>query len=96
MPLRGLGLAMVEEYLDRVLRSWRPSTVRIALRSTTWRNLPGGRLEIEHLDINVPREVDALRHRLGHRRFDLLFVNAGVANRPEATTRTSQPKSSPG
>ncbi|MEK8169281.1 SDR family oxidoreductase [Streptomyces sp. M19] len=45
-----------------------------------------GRLEIEHVDINVPEEVLALHERLGARRFDLLLVNAGVANRPEETS----------
>jgi NAD(P)-dependent dehydrogenase (short-subunit alcohol dehydrogenase family) len=44
-----------------------------------------GRLEIEHVDITVPDQVAALRDRLGTRRFDLLFVNAGVANRPDET-----------
>ncbi len=38
----------------------------------------GGLLEIEHVDITVPQQVQALRQRLGSRTFDLLFVNAGV------------------
>ena len=38
------------------------------------------RLEIEVLDINEPRQIAALRERLAGRSFDLLFVNAGVAN----------------
>ena len=46
----------------------------------------GGRLEIEHVDINAPEQVQSLRHRLGARRFALLFVNAGITNRPEETT----------
>jgi NAD(P)-dependent dehydrogenase (short-subunit alcohol dehydrogenase family) len=45
----------------------------------------GGRLEIEHVDINAPEQVQALRDRLGARRFDLLFVNAGVTNGPDET-----------
>jgi NAD(P)-dependent dehydrogenase (short-subunit alcohol dehydrogenase family) len=45
----------------------------------------GGRLEIEHVDINAVEEVRALRDRLGVRRFDLLFVNAGVTNDPDET-----------
>jgi NAD(P)-dependent dehydrogenase (short-subunit alcohol dehydrogenase family) len=50
------------------------------------RDSAGGRLEIEHVDINEPEQVQALRDRLGARRFDLLFVNAGVANRREETS----------
>jgi NAD(P)-dependent dehydrogenase (short-subunit alcohol dehydrogenase family) len=45
----------------------------------------GGRLEIELVDINAPEQVQALRDRLGARRFDLLFVNAGVTNGPDET-----------
>jgi NAD(P)-dependent dehydrogenase (short-subunit alcohol dehydrogenase family) len=50
------------------------------------RDTAGGRLEIEHVDINAPDQVRALSDRLGPRRFDLLFINAGVTNRPEETT----------
>jgi NAD(P)-dependent dehydrogenase (short-subunit alcohol dehydrogenase family) len=46
----------------------------------------GGQLEIETVDINHPDQVAAMRARLAGRRFDLLFVNAGVANRnPDET-----------
>ena len=82
---RGLGLAMVEEYLDRgaeVVATVRGSD-RTALHDLA--ESAGGRLEIEHLDINVPDELDALRERLAARKFDLLFVNAGVANEHGAT-----------
>ncbi len=48
----------------------------------------GGRLEIEHVDINAPLEVQALADRLRTRRFDLLFVNAGVTTGPGQTTAT--------
>jgi NAD(P)-dependent dehydrogenase (short-subunit alcohol dehydrogenase family) len=48
----------------------------------------GGRLEVEHVDINVPDEVTALEARLRGRRFDLLLVNAGVANRRNETVAT--------
>jgi NAD(P)-dependent dehydrogenase (short-subunit alcohol dehydrogenase family) len=44
-----------------------------------------GRLEIEHVDITAPEQVQALRDRLGGRRFGLLFVNAGVTNGPRET-----------
>jgi NAD(P)-dependent dehydrogenase (short-subunit alcohol dehydrogenase family) len=38
------------------------------------------RLEIETVDIVYPDQVAALRARLASRKFDLLFVNAGVKN----------------
>jgi NAD(P)-dependent dehydrogenase (short-subunit alcohol dehydrogenase family) len=38
------------------------------------------RLEIETFDIVYPDQVAALRARLASRKFDLLFVNAGVMN----------------
>jgi NAD(P)-dependent dehydrogenase (short-subunit alcohol dehydrogenase family) len=83
---RGLGYAIAAEYLARGSRV--VATVRGPER-TALHDLVGGvggRLEIEHVDINAPAQVDGLRDRLAARRFDLLFVNAGVANRPEETT----------
>jgi NAD(P)-dependent dehydrogenase (short-subunit alcohol dehydrogenase family) len=50
------------------------------------RETAGGRLEIEHVDINEPAQVHDLRDRLGGRSFDLLLVNAGVTNKEEETT----------
>jgi NAD(P)-dependent dehydrogenase (short-subunit alcohol dehydrogenase family) len=41
---------------------------------------------LHDVDINHPDQVAAMRARLAGRRFDLLFVNAGVANRnPDET-----------
>jgi NAD(P)-dependent dehydrogenase (short-subunit alcohol dehydrogenase family) len=75
---RGLGYAIAEEYVhlgSRVL-----ATVRGPARSPLHdlQEAANGLLEIEHVDITVPDEVQALRQRLGSRAFDLLFVNAGV------------------
>ena len=39
-----------------------------------------GRIEIETLDITKPDQIAALHERLSGRHFDVLFVNAGVAN----------------
>jgi NAD(P)-dependent dehydrogenase (short-subunit alcohol dehydrogenase family) len=50
------------------------------------RDTIGDRLEIEHVDINEPDQVGALRVHLDARRFDLLFVNAGVTNGAGETT----------
>jgi NAD(P)-dependent dehydrogenase (short-subunit alcohol dehydrogenase family) len=82
---RGLGYAIAAEYLERGSRV--VATVRGPERTALHelRGTVDGRLEIEHVDINVPEQVQALRDRLGARSFDLLFVNAGVANRPEET-----------
>ena len=83
---RGLGYAIAAEYIDRgsrVVATVR-GTGRTALHEL--QDSAGGRLEIEHLDINAPEQLHALRDRLGARRFDLLFVNAGVTNDRDETT----------
>lgn len=77
---RGLGLAMAQEYVkggSHVVATTRGQgrTGLDGIRGTS-----GGSLEIERVDINVPEEVQSLKARLGSRRFDLLFVNAGIAN----------------
>ena len=81
---RGLGLALVEEWLGR---GWRViATVRkpsddlggLALRFP-------GRLEVETVDIALADQVRALRERLGRRRLDVAFINAGIARAIEAT-----------
>ncbi len=78
---RGLGLAMVEEYHRR---GWAVTgTVRgggTGLHAFAARTPE--RLRIEMLDITVPAEIQALRARLSGQRFDLLFINAGIANGP--------------
>jgi len=83
---RGLGHAIAAEYIDR--GSQVVATVRGAPRTALHelQDATGGRLEIEHVDINVPEQVLALRDRLGARTFDLLFVSAGVTHRLEETT----------
>jgi NAD(P)-dependent dehydrogenase (short-subunit alcohol dehydrogenase family) len=77
---RGLGHALAAEYLSRGSRV--VATVRDSHHSQLHdlQAAVGDRLEIEHVDINAPEQVRAVRDRLGARRFDLLFVNAGVTN----------------
>jgi len=82
---RGLGYAMAEEFLKRdwnvigTVRGTAPTRLHaLALRSP-------GRVEIESLDITMPDEISALRARLGARKLDMLFVNAGVTNNPNET-----------
>jgi NAD(P)-dependent dehydrogenase (short-subunit alcohol dehydrogenase family) len=77
---RGLGLALAEEYLKR---GWRVTATERGRASSKLHGLVkdcGGRLETETVDINHPDQVTALRARLAPRKFDMLFVNAGVKN----------------
>jgi NAD(P)-dependent dehydrogenase (short-subunit alcohol dehydrogenase family) len=77
---RGLGFALAEEYLKR---GWHVVATERGGGASKLHNLfetAGGRLEIETVDIDQPGQVAALRARLAARKFDLLFVNAGVKN----------------
>ncbi len=77
---RGLGLALAEEYLKR---GWMVvATERGGVRSKLHDLAKQfeGRLQVETVDIVYPDQVAALRRRLAARRFDMLFVNAGVKN----------------
>ena len=77
---RGLGFALAEEYLKR---GWHVVATERDRTASKLHNLLGGcdgRLEIETVDIVYPDQVAALRARLASRKFDLLFVNAGVKN----------------
>ncbi|PPQ30655.1 SDR family NAD(P)-dependent oxidoreductase [Rhodopila globiformis] len=76
---RGLGLGMARELLTR---GWHVvGTVRNAARRELFAlaDRSRGKLAVETVDINEPDQVAALRRRLNGRRFDLLFVNAGIA-----------------
>jgi NAD(P)-dependent dehydrogenase (short-subunit alcohol dehydrogenase family) len=78
---RGLGFALAEEYLKR---GWHVvATERVGNKSKLHDLLRAAadRLEIETVDITYPDQVAALRARLASRKFDMLFVNAGVGIR---------------
>lgn len=79
---RGLGHAMAAEFLKK---GWNVvGTVRGGATRTLLHDLADeyrGRVEIEILDICEPDQIVALHHRLSGRMFDMLFVNAGTANR---------------
>ena len=80
---RGLGLALAEEWAKN---GWQvTATVRSAGRSRLHElaDSQAGQIEIETVDITEPEQIAALHTRLADRRFDLLFVNAGVTNEPE-------------
>jgi NAD(P)-dependent dehydrogenase (short-subunit alcohol dehydrogenase family) len=77
---RGLGFAMVEEYLKR---GWRVIATGRNYSTEKLRQLSeraNGALEVEAVDITIPDQVTALHRRLKNRRLDVLFVNAGVKN----------------
>lgn len=83
---RGLGLAMAEDF---VKRGWRVTgtvrgTKRTGLHDLQDRHRDA--VEIVELDITSLEDISALHERLDGRRFDILFVNAGIANaNPEET-----------
>ncbi|GAA1863390.1 SDR family oxidoreductase [Pseudonocardia alni subsp. carboxydivorans] len=76
---RSLGLALAGELAERgfdVVATVRGETPE-ALAALADRT---GRVTVEHLDITDTGQIDALRERLGDRRIDLLFVNAGITD----------------
>ncbi len=77
---RGLGYALAAEYLQRGRHL--VATVRGSAKTKLHDQLApsNGRLTIETVDINFPDQTGALHTRLRGRKFDLLFVNAGVKN----------------
>ncbi|MGQ9365340.1 SDR family oxidoreductase [Azospirillum sp. ST 5-10] len=84
---RGLGHAIAAEFLKK---GWTVvGTVRGGATRTLLHDLADehpGRVEIETLDICRPDQIAALRERLSGRVFDMLFVNAGTANRDPTQT----------
>jgi len=75
---RGLGFAMVEEYLKRGYRVI--ATGRTASAEKLQQAAVGaaGALEVETVDITIAAQIAALRGRLANRRIDVLFINAGA------------------
>jgi NAD(P)-dependent dehydrogenase (short-subunit alcohol dehydrogenase family) len=78
---RGLGFALAEEYLKR---GWHVVATERNSTTSQLHNLleaSDGRLKIDTVDITYPDQVAALRTRLASRKFDMLFVNAGIGIR---------------
>ena len=77
---RGLGFAIVQELLNRgwkvlgTCRKGKPTTFHALLEKFP------KTLGIETLDMTSDEEIGALKSRLKGQNFDLLFVNAGIAN----------------
>jgi NAD(P)-dependent dehydrogenase (short-subunit alcohol dehydrogenase family) len=83
---RGLGAAMAAAFADQ---GWHVTgTVRGSARTMLHdiAERHPGNVAIEPLDITEPDQIAALHDRLAGRRFDMLFVNAGIANRDPAET----------
>ncbi len=84
---RGLGLAMVAEFLSHgwaVTATVRESSPRDGL-DDFFRRHPG-KVAIQQLDMNDTDQLAALDTRLDGETFDILFVNAGVSNRDPTQT----------
>lgn len=83
---RGLGLAMASEF---VVRGWRVTGTVRGMKRTGLHDLQdqkGEAVEIAELDMTRIEDITALHEKLAGRRFDMLFVNAGIANaNPEET-----------
>lgn len=85
---RGLGLGLAKALLDR---GWRVTGTVRGRDRTGLHDLAdqiGERLDIESVDITEPDQIAGLAQRLAGRRFDLLFVNAGVSGDTEAPMGT--------
>ena len=83
---RGLGAAMAAEFLTK---GWDVvGTVRENARTElhVLADRHSGRVEVETLDVTEPDQIAALRDRLSGRSFDILFHNAGAANRNPGDT----------
>ena len=87
---RGLGQAMAAEFAGR---GWQVlGTVRG--EATPLHDLAAARpgaVEVATLDMTDAAQMRALRERLADRRFDIVFVNAGVVNRRPADTMAEAP-----
>ena len=84
---RGLGHAMAAEFLKKgwsVVGTVRAGGGRTALHDLA--DAHPGRVGIEILDITDPDQLKALHARLSGRLFDILFVNAGTANKSPMET----------
>lgn len=77
---RGLGLGLARAFAQR---GWQvTATARKAADAPQLAEAARaseGRIAIEEVDISRPESVDALANRLADHRFDLVFINAGIA-----------------
>jgi NAD(P)-dependent dehydrogenase (short-subunit alcohol dehydrogenase family) len=83
---RGIGLGLVDEYLDR---GWRVIATQRSLSSTPALadrvKTANGALTVLRADINRPEDLVALSRQLSNVTLDLLFVVAGISDDPNQT-----------
>jgi NAD(P)-dependent dehydrogenase (short-subunit alcohol dehydrogenase family) len=83
---RGIGLGLVDEYLDRgwrVIATQRSRSSAPALADRV--KTANGALTVLRADINRPEDLVALSQQLSNVTLDLLFVVAGISDDPNQT-----------
>ena len=88
---RGLGLAMADEF---VKKGWYVvGTIRESGRTElhALADAHADQVMVEPLDVTEPDQIAGLRGRLSGTAFDMLFVNAGTANRDANETIAEVP-----
>lgn len=83
---RGIGLGLVDEYLNRgwrVIATQRSLSLTPALAERVL--MADGALTVLSADINCPDDLTALSQQLANVTLDLLFVVAGVSDDPNQT-----------
>ena len=90
---RGLGLGLAREFARR---GWHiTATARNASIAPELADVAAasdGRIEVEEVDVDLAESVDALATRLAGRRFDLVFINAGIAGPQHQSVDATTPQ----
>jgi NAD(P)-dependent dehydrogenase (short-subunit alcohol dehydrogenase family) len=90
---RGLGLGLAREFARR---GWQvTATARNAAAATELADAVAasdGGIVVEEVDIDRAESVDALATRLAGRRFDLVFINAGVSGPQHQSADVATPQ----
>jgi NAD(P)-dependent dehydrogenase (short-subunit alcohol dehydrogenase family) len=90
---RGLGLGLAREFARRgwhVTATARNASIAPELADVAAAS--DGRIEVEEVDIDLAESVDALATRLAGRRFNLVFINAGIAGPPHQSVDAVTPQ----
>lgn len=81
---RGLGLAIVDEYVKRGAHVVGTTRSDGSAQLAELARANPGSVAVENVDITFPDQIRSLRQRLANRTFDLLFVVAGVSLAPRS------------
>ncbi|MBD1550519.1 SDR family oxidoreductase [Pseudomonas typographi] len=76
---RGLGLGLTKQFLQRgwsVFATAFPGSDLAGLEEV--RRIAPGRLQVGHIDVTDPEQIEPLKKRLGSRMFDVIYLNAGI------------------